>query len=134
MRGLSLVPTFILVLSSTVAFAAPRGAVSPPPKAVAAVGTLNVRSASCKIHGACSVFSPPDTCCGTCVLVGEVAVSQSCFSHSSESTDFLLTSYLCRVTAWLPTLRQFNSLVLFERYPCWLLHHFSFYKFLFLSL
>jgi hypothetical protein len=95
MRGLSLAPAFIiLVLSSTLAFAAPGAAVN------VLEGDLNVRSASCKIHGTCSVFNTA-TCCGTCILITDVAVSQRAFSQQvlipqHIFIDFLIMQGYCQ--------------------------------------
>ena len=90
---------FILTLSNTLVVAAPRAAVSPvPPKAAAAINVLesalNVRSASCKIRGACSVLSPPDTCCGTCILVDSLIVSQDTCSQLRLTSQHILINFL----------------------------------------
>ena len=102
---------FTLALSSTVAFAAPRAIVSVPKAAVVVnvlEDALNIRSASCKIRGACSVLSPPDTCCGACILIDSTIVSQDACSQLEEVLTpnvceyFWSTFYLYRGTACPP--------------------------------
>ena len=88
---------FILAFSSTVAIAAPRAAVSPVPRA-AAVNVpetpLNIGSASCKIHGACSSLSPPGTCCGACILINTAVVSQDTCSQQVLTPQHILINFL----------------------------------------
>jgi hypothetical protein len=117
MRGLTISSlAFILALYSTVAVAAPKPGVSPLPypraagrkKRVVEEVVLKAESPSCKIRGACSSLSPPDTCCGACILIDSAIVSTR---YSSPLSIFRLTSYLCRVTACLPGLPYVSSTV-----------------------
>lgn len=73
MRGLTISSlVFILALSSTVAVAAPRAAVSPVPNIAS--------STSCKISGHCSIFNP-EICCGACELIDNEAVGRDACSQ-----------------------------------------------------
>ena len=97
MRGTVSSLALILALSSGVAIAAPKSAVSESTVGNAAVNDLEGASASnlnverassgCKIHGPCSVLSPPDTCCGSCILIDSAIVSQDMFITSADSCE-----------------------------------------------
>ena len=106
MRGLIISSlAFILALSSTVAVAAPRAAVSPVPKGPKGPPGGGSPHHGCKTRGACGAKSPPGTCCGTCILIDSAIVSQDACSQqvlTAQHKLFWLTSNLCRVTASLP--------------------------------
>ena len=96
MRGFTICSlASILALSSTVAVAAPRAAVSPVPKAAVNVleRALNVESASCKKSGPCSSLRP-DTCCGACILIDSPNVSQDACSQQVLTPQHILINFL----------------------------------------
>jgi hypothetical protein len=83
MHGVVSSLVLILALSTTVTIAAPKAAVSESRAAnaveeasVSSSTTVESASTGCLIHGTCSILSPPDYCCGFCLVVNSATVSQ----------------------------------------------------------